>query len=172
MSTTDPADKQVQPEGAAQPAQGSPQAVETASGPTAADPASAGQLDAKERMRLADTALLAALVVGTPVPAAARKAGVSERTAWRRLKDPAFRQRLDEMRGCVLKTAADQAVAAVLDALVELRQIVRTHKRVNWRFKAAQAILHRAPEIHERAELEGRLRALETKAAEDDQALR
>jgi hypothetical protein len=45
-----------------------------------------------------DEALIHALAVGVSVPAAAGHAGLSKRTAYRRLEDPAFRARVDEAR--------------------------------------------------------------------------
>jgi hypothetical protein len=54
-----------------------------------------------------DSALIAALAAGATHEAAAKHAGVSERTVRRRLADTEFRRRVDEARG----EALDQAMA-------------------------------------------------------------
>jgi hypothetical protein len=72
--------------------------------------------------RNADEALLTALACGASVEVAAQKAGVSESTAYRRLGEPAFQQRLRDMRadmvqrtGGMLTAAAGEAVKALLE---------------------------------------------------------
>jgi transposase len=47
----------------------------------------------------ADLALAAALAAGQKIEDAAAQAGVSASTAYRRLRSPPFRQRVDELRG-------------------------------------------------------------------------
>jgi hypothetical protein len=55
----------------------------------------------------ADQALLVALACGATVENAARKAGLGERTAYRRLRDPVFLQQLQQLRAeMVQRTAA------------------------------------------------------------------
>jgi hypothetical protein len=49
-----------------------------------------------------DEALINALAVGVSVAAAAEHAGLSRRTAYRRLEDPAFRARVDEARAGIV----------------------------------------------------------------------
>src|SRR5262249_44825943 len=53
---------------------------------------------ARKRKQETEQALLSALAFGATVEHAARKAGLTERTVYRRLAEPAFRARLDEMR--------------------------------------------------------------------------
>jgi hypothetical protein len=55
---------------------------------------------------IADDALAAALAEGKTVRDAVVAAGVSERTAYRRLGDPAFRQKVSEIRARMLERAA------------------------------------------------------------------
>ena len=52
--------------------------------------------------RNADEAFLTALACGATVEAAARSAGISHTTAFRRLKNPEFRQRLQEVRADIV----------------------------------------------------------------------
>jgi hypothetical protein len=53
---------------------------------------------ARTRKIAADKALLTALACGATVEQAARKAGLGERTVYRRLDDPEFLQRLRQGR--------------------------------------------------------------------------
>ena len=67
--------------------------------------------------RAADHALRLALVCGGTVESAAQKAGVSERTAYRRLKDPAFRQSVQASRTEMVQRAAAMLTAAIPEAV-------------------------------------------------------
>ena len=58
-----------------------------------------------------DELLLGALAAGSPVEQAAETAGVSVRTAYRRLADPAFARRLAQAR--------DELISSALGELVE-----------------------------------------------------
>lgn len=60
----------------------------------------------------ADESLMANLAAGTSVQEAAVKAGVGERTAFRRLNDPKFRQRLAETKGRMLEAVSTRLVAS------------------------------------------------------------
>jgi hypothetical protein len=77
-------------------------------------------------VRLHDDVLLAALLSGATLKAAAEQADCSERTLRRRLGDEAFRGRLDEARREVLSAivarltaAGDRAVGVLLELLEE-----------------------------------------------------
>jgi hypothetical protein len=91
--------------------------------------------------KTADDALIAALAGGATVAEAATQAGISERTAWRRLQDDAFRQRLDAARQQTVQVAVDTLskgstrAARTLVALLSRRQCPST------RLAAARAIL-------------------------------
>ena len=63
----------------------------------------------------ADAVLIAALATGGEVADAARQAGVSERTAYRRLADPAFTAELRQARAQA-RTALIERVVAKLTA--------------------------------------------------------
>jgi len=75
--------------------------------------------------RAAEQVLLTALAFGATVENAARKAGIGERTAYRRLADPDFRARLSQARQeAVVRTAGMLTGAAVgsVKTLVDLQQ--------------------------------------------------
>src|SRR5438477_9853023 len=73
----------------------------------------------------ADRTLLQALACGATVENAARKAGMSERTAYRRLDNPAFVQHLQELRADLVQLTVGMLSGAGLAAvktLVDLQQ--------------------------------------------------
>jgi len=110
----------------------------------------------------ADTALLAALVAGATVADAASRAGVGERTVFRRLDDPAFRGELSILRRRLL----DDAVAEMTDATVEaartLRALTSPNEAASVRLGAARAIIELGIRLRDHSELEARLEAVET----------
>jgi hypothetical protein len=61
--------------------------------------------------RHADEALALALACGGTIEGAAAHAKVSERTAYRRLKDPAFRAKVDQVRSDLLDRAVGKLLA-------------------------------------------------------------
>ena len=67
-----------------------------------------------------DDALAAAVAAGTSIKDAARAAGVSERTAYRRQHDPDFRRRVAEIRSRFLSDAVGRLAAASTEAVSTL----------------------------------------------------
>jgi hypothetical protein len=113
-----------------------------------------------------EQALVTALAFGATVENAARKAGIGERTAYRRLADPAFRARVDQARReAVLRTAGMLTGAALgsVKTLVDLQQDVSVPASV--RRGAARDVLDLAVKYRETAETEQRLAALEARLA-------
>jgi hypothetical protein len=111
-----------------------------------------------------EQALVTALAFGATVENAARKAGVGERTAYRRLADPAFQARVDQARReAVLRTAGMLTGAALgsVKTLVDLQQDVSVPASV--RRGAARDVLDLAVKYRETAETEQRLAALEAR---------
>lgn len=106
-----------------------------------------------------DRRLLAALLANPSTKAAASAAGVSETTAFRKLRRPDFRAALER----TAEQAFAVALAALRDAAVEasalLRAVVQAGKAGEQR-KAATAILALAIRARE-LDLERRVRALE-----------
>jgi hypothetical protein len=110
----------------------------------------------------ADQALLMALACGATVENAARKAGVSERTAYRRLDDAAFVQRLQQVRAEMVQRTARMLTGAGLAAvktLVDLQQDATVSASV--RRRAARDVLELAVQYRETADLEERVASLE-----------
>jgi hypothetical protein len=112
--------------------------------------------------RAAEQVLLTALAFGATVENAARKAGIGERTAYRRLADPDFRARLSQARQeAVVRTAGMLTGAAVgsVKTLVDLQQDASVPAAV--RRGAARDVLEMAVKYRESAEMEQRVAAIE-----------
>jgi hypothetical protein len=109
----------------------------------------------------ADEALLLALACGATVENAARKAGVSERTVRRRLADPAFKKRLDAIRGDMVQRAMGMLTAAAMEAVKTLVALQDKEQPAASRLGAARAILEYGAKLREEADLTKRVEALE-----------
>jgi hypothetical protein len=70
-----------------------------------------------------DEKLFQMLMCGATVTAAASAAGISERTAYRRLAKPTFRRRLDAARDIVRDNVVQQLTDASADAVDSLREL-------------------------------------------------
>lgn len=117
---------------------------------------------ARKRNKSTEQALLMALAIGATVENAARKAGIGERTAYRRLADPDFRARLSQARQeAVVRTAGMLTGAAVgsVKTLVDLQQDASVPAAV--RRGAARDVLEMAVKYRESAEMEQRVAAIE-----------
>jgi hypothetical protein len=112
-----------------------------------------------------DEALILALACGTPVEAAALKARVSERTVYRRLEDPRFRQRIQTMRSDMVERAASMLTAGNLQAVKTLLLLQESTVADAVRLGASRAVLEYSIRLREIANLEERLKALELQVA-------
>src|SRR5262249_48010109 len=114
----------------------------------------------------ADRVLLQALACGATVENAARKAGVGERTVYRRLADAGFRRQLQELRTEMTQRTAGLLTGAGMGAvkvLVDLQTDVAMPPRV--RRRSARDVLELSLKFREAAELEQRLAAVEARLA-------
>jgi hypothetical protein len=108
-----------------------------------------------------DEALLLALACGATAETAAQKVGVSKRTVLRRQKDPAFQQRLKEMRKEMVERCAGTMTAAGLEAVKTLVTLLNSAAPPSVRLGAARAILELAPKMRLDSDVQERLLALE-----------
>jgi hypothetical protein len=108
-----------------------------------------------------DERLLMALACGATVEAAALSAGVSKRTAYRRLDDPAFVRRLQALRSDMLGRTSGMLTAAGGEGVKTLLSLMRETAPPSVRLGAAKAVLEIGMKVREQAELEQRLCALE-----------
>ncbi len=105
-------------------------------------------------------ALTAALAAGTSVVEAARLAGISERTAWRRLEDAETQQQIRDARAAVFASVVGQ-VTAGMTAAVEtlLRNLAAEQPAVQVR--AAATLLDQVVKLRASEDLERRVAELE-----------
>jgi hypothetical protein len=113
---------------------------------------------------LGDDTFALAVASGTSVREAAAAAGLSERTAYRRLQDPSFRRRVSEFRTSFLSEAVGRLSEAANEAVSTLKALL-TSRTDSVRLSAARIILELGPKLREQAELEERITALERVAA-------
>jgi hypothetical protein len=112
-----------------------------------------------------DEELILALACGTPLEAAALKARVSERTVYRRMQDPQFRQRIKSTRAEMIERAASLLTAANLQAVKTLLSLQETTVSEAVRLGASKAILEYSIRLRAMVDLEERLAALEQQFA-------
>ncbi len=77
------------------------------------------------RGRRGDAALVGALASGLTVETAAVRAGISERTAYRRLADPVFRQQLQEARADMVRRMTGRLTVVSAKAVSTLQACSR-----------------------------------------------
>lgn len=108
----------------------------------------------------ADERLAAELAAGRSVKDAAAAAGVSERTAFRRLADPVFKTRVTDLRGEMVATAAGRLADGMTGAADVLRALLGSADE-HVRHKAAVKLLELGSKVVDLAELADRLAELE-----------
>ncbi len=113
--------------------------------------------------RSSDELLVSALAAGLSQPAAARHAGVSERTVRRRLEDGEFAASVDHARAAVVDRTSAQLLGATEQAVAALRDLVESAPPAV-RVRAALGLLTAASAWRENGETERRLAALEAAA--------
>jgi len=114
----------------------------------------------------AERVLLQALACGATVENAARKAGVCERTVYRRLEDADFCRQLQELRNEMLQRTAAMLSGAGMGSvkvLVDLQGDASVPTGV--RRRSARDVLELGLKFREAAEIEQRLAAIEARLA-------
>jgi hypothetical protein len=114
------------------------------------------------RQKKSDGPLVAALAAGLSVRAAAKKAGLAERTAYRRLDDPDFRRDVDEARRAIITRATSKLAASSTKAADALRRLLWS-KDERVRLSAARWTLRLLTHMLDHQELSERVAALETR---------
>jgi hypothetical protein len=116
----------------------------------------------------ADEALLRGLACGATVDSAARAAGISARTAHRRLKEEAFQKKLQDVRAEMVQRTAGMLTGSGLEAGKTLVSLLDSTVPPTVRHGAARTILELGLKLRENAEMEERIAALEARAAQGD----
>lgn len=107
-----------------------------------------------------DDELVLALAAGVSVAEAAGRAGVGERTAYRRLLDADFRRRVSEARGRLFDEALGRLANIATKAADTLERLMESDKP-SVALGAARSVLELGPRLREAVELEERLCYLE-----------
>jgi hypothetical protein len=89
----------------------------------------------------ADSALIAALAAGMTYADAAQAAGVSARTARRRMNEEPFRSQMAVARADLVERAVGRASDSVVDAVDTLRELMHSASSETARLGAARALL-------------------------------
>src|SRR5262249_47455294 len=113
------------------------------------------------RRKKSEDALSLALACGASVENAARQCGLCERTVYRRLTEPDFKRRLQELRAEFVQRTAGALTAAATEAVRTLLELQKPSHSGTVRLGAARAILELGMKLREVAELEERIAALE-----------
>jgi AcrR family transcriptional regulator len=110
--------------------------------------------------RRADGTLIAALAGGATVRAAARRAGISEATVYRRLRDPEFCQQVTAARADLIEGAMGRTARSMSAAASTLRKLLKAPSDAV-KLGAARALLEHGIKLRDSVDHERRLQALE-----------
>jgi hypothetical protein len=116
--------------------------------------------------RNADQALLVTLACGATIEAAARSVGLSQATVYRRLQDPKFQQRVQQIRSDMVQRTAGMLTAASMEAVKTLLELQKTPVPAAVRLGAARSVIELGTKMRETAEFEARLAALEQQTSQ------
>jgi hypothetical protein len=101
------------------------------------------------------------LAFGQSLRRAAAELGVSEVTAQRRLRDPRFRERVQEIRRRAVDEAVGQMVAAMTAAVTKLRNLIENGERETTQLRAALGLIDLTLKAAALADLQERVEQLE-----------
>jgi hypothetical protein len=110
-----------------------------------------------------DVALLLAIASGQTVRDAAQQAGVSERTAARRMADADFRRQINELRADMVDRTLGKLADSMTSAADKLRELLDADAE-QVRLGAARTLLEVGTKLRETVELERRISELEQRA--------
>jgi hypothetical protein len=120
----------------------------------------------RSKVSKAQHVVLTALACGATVESAARRAGVTERTVYRYLADPAFRQRVHQARADQFERTAGALTAAAIAAVKRLTELLQDPSASPAvQRSAARDLLEMNLRYREGADWETRLAALEARLA-------
>jgi hypothetical protein len=120
---------------------------------------------AHQGRKSADRKFLVTVAGGATVIAAARRAGISRRTAQRRLANPKFQDKVRQVRARMFHRATGALAAASFAAVHAARRLLKS-KDERTALAAARMILEFGPRHREADDLEARLAVLEARLGE------
>jgi hypothetical protein len=112
----------------------------------------------------ADQLLLMALACGATGEAAARAAGLSQATVYRRLQDNEFCKNLEQTKSEMVQRTAGMLTASGMESVKTLMELQKPAAPPAVRLGAARSVLEIGMKVREREDLEKRLIALEQQA--------
>jgi hypothetical protein len=115
--------------------------------------------------RNTDETLLRALACGATVESAARQAGVSESTAYRRLNDPEFNRKLQALRVDMIQRTSGALTAAGMECVKTIISLLGPGTPPATRLGAARTGIELGMKVREQNDLEQRLAELEERMA-------
>ncbi len=115
-------------------------------------------------------ALLVALACGATIEQAAAKCGISERTAYRRLERPEFRQQIQSLKAEMVQRAAAALTAAAMEGVKTLLELMKASNTGPVRLGAARSVIELGAKLRELAELEERIKLLEERVGDGQAA--
>ena len=121
------------------------------------------------RKRKPDLGLILALACGASPESAAQKTGLSVRTVYRRLSDPAFQQQVSEVRADMVRRSAGLLTAAGLSAIKTFTVLLESAKSESVRLGAARAVIELGQKLRDTTDFEERLAAVERHQAEEEE---
>ncbi len=110
--------------------------------------------------RAADPILIAHLAAGVSPGGAAKLAGVSEATVYRRLADPVFRHRVEDARAELWKRAMSVLSKSAVEGAIVLRRLLRNDD-AKIRLQAAKIVLEQVIKVRDQVDIAQRVAALE-----------
>jgi len=116
--------------------------------------------------RASDSLLISSLAGGATVAGAAKAANVSERTAHRRLRIPAFKAAIATARAEMTERATALLTTLSTSAALALGELLKADSEAV-RLGAARSILELGARLRETGELEARIAALESGGVSD-----
>jgi hypothetical protein len=124
----------------------------------------------RKRRKRAEEVLVTTLACGATVEGAARKAGLSVRTVYRRLAEPDFQERLRQERVDLARRAAGLLTAASLESVRTLVELQGAALPPAARLGAARAVIGLGMKLREEADLADRVAELERRLEQADGA--
>ena len=123
----------------------------------------------RSRTHAADEALIFALACGATVEVAAHRAGMSERTAYRRLEDEPFRKRIKACNAEQLARSSGMLTAITSEAVKTLHDLLAPGNADVVRVRSACAIIEQGMKLRQSTVLEERMSVIEERLQNNDQ---
>ena len=114
-----------------------------------------------------DDILVEALARGASVASAAQRAGVSERTVFRRQEQPEFRQRVEKIKEQIVERTSAVLTAMGLESCRGLHELSEKSTPPSVRLRAIRTVLEMGCKLREQVDLTKRVAALEAERNEN-----